>query len=101
MRILRPKVIVALGKDPTVAFADRYLGLRVNDLSDLAIDPKETKVAGVNVSFLAVHHPSGAFQHPSSVGRYAKAARHVQQILSIGSETASRIRPRPAAHASE
>lgn len=86
VRILRPRVIVALGKDPAIAFAGRYLCLRVKNLSDLPIDPAETRVAGVDVSFLAVHHPSGAFQHPPSVERYAQAGRHIREILSTGWE---------------
>lgn len=79
--ILRPDVVIALGRHAADEFARRYQNRRVKRLADLEIEPSSAEVGGVRVNFIAVHHPSGAFQHPSSKDRYAQAISHVQELL--------------------
>lgn len=81
LAIIKPSVVVALGKEPALEFARRYLGRDYSKLSDVPVEPMTTEVRGLNLEFLAVHHPSGAYQHPSSVDRYVQAARWIVEVL--------------------
>jgi uracil-DNA glycosylase len=81
VHILHPEVIVALGRKPAHEFARRYQGRPVPRLADLEIEPSLAEIGGSEVSFIAVHHPSGAFHHRSSKNRYARAAKYIKQIL--------------------
>jgi hypothetical protein len=55
--------------------------VRMKRLIDVAGVPFPCSIVGVGVQLIAVHHPSGAFQHPSSRAAYERAAAHVRRIL--------------------
>jgi uracil-DNA glycosylase family 4 len=79
--IIRPAVVVALGKEPALEFSRRYLGRDYSKLRDVPVEPMDTDIDGLSLQFVAVHHPSGAYQHPSSVERYEQVARYIEEIL--------------------
>ena len=81
VRLIKPAIVIALGQQPTAVFLERYGGRRVKRLLDVAAVPFPCRVVGIEVQLIAVHHPSGAFQHPSSREIYKRAAAHVRRIL--------------------
>jgi uracil-DNA glycosylase family 4 len=81
LRLIEPAVVIALGKEPATAFLGRYAGRSVNRLTDVAATPIQCRVPGRDVQLIAVHHPSGAFQHPSSRETYESAAGALCEIL--------------------
>lgn len=88
--VLWPDVVIALGRHAADEFARRYQNRRVKRLADLEIEPSSAQVGSVSVKFIAVHHPSGAFQHPSSKERYGRATRHIQELLTSPTSNESR-----------
>jgi len=81
VRLLQPSIVIALGGLAASEFLEHYARRRINRLGDVAGIPSRSQVAGFALQFIAVHHPSGAFQHPSSRETYQQAAAHVQRIL--------------------
>jgi uracil-DNA glycosylase family 4 len=81
VRLIRPVIVIALGVHPASVFLERYGGPRIKRLIDIAGVPIACRVAGMDVQMIAVHHPSGAFQHRSAAETYEHAAAHVRQLL--------------------
>lgn len=81
--VLRPEVVLALGLEAARVFLERYAGRRVRRLADIVATPIACRVANRDVPMLAVHHPAGAYQHPSSRGAYERASGHVRHILGL------------------
>jgi uracil-DNA glycosylase family 4 len=80
--VINPVVVVALGKQPTAVFLERYGGgLHVKRLIDVAATPIHCRVGGLDMQLIAVHHPSGAFQHALASRTYERAAAHVRRFL--------------------
>ena len=81
LSVIRPVAAVALGVSVADEFLNRYKGNRVKKLNDLPSAPIKSQINGLEVQFVAVHHPSGAFQHPSSARRYEEVAAHLRRLL--------------------
>jgi uracil-DNA glycosylase family 4 len=81
LRLIEPAVVIVLGKTPANVFLERYTGRAIKRLSNVAGIPFQCRVVGRDLPLIPVHHPSGAFQHPSARSGYARAAAHVRQIL--------------------
>lgn len=82
LAIVAPRAVVLLGREPAAVFLDRYAGVSVKRLDDVLARPIECHVADQVVPAIAVHHPSGAFQHPSSRAAYGKACGELIALLS-------------------
>lgn len=79
--VLRPKVVILLGRLAVAHFFERYLGQRAQRLSDVAGGPYRACVAGVDLQIFAVHHPS-----PLASGRgrdelYAEVGDRIAALL--------------------
>jgi uracil-DNA glycosylase family 4 len=82
IRLVQPLLIVALGKHPAAVFLRRYGGIEIKRLRDVAARPLSCCVGELRLHLIAVHHPSGAFQHRQSSLVYEHAAAHAARILS-------------------
>jgi uracil-DNA glycosylase family 4 len=90
--LVQPAIVIALGRQPAVVFLQRYGGKRIKRLVDVAGMPLPCEVAGIDVQLIAIHHPSGAFQHPAAGPTYGRAVSHVQWILASSRTSARRTR---------
>jgi uracil-DNA glycosylase family 4 len=81
VRLLAPAIVIALGQQPAAVLLERYSGKRIRRLIDVAGVPLHCHIAGVDVQVIAVHHPSGAFQHSASGEAYKRAASHIRRVL--------------------
>lgn len=81
LRAIQPAIIITLGKQSTAALLGHYANRRIGRLTDIAGIPIDCNVVGQDVQLIAVHHPSRAFQHPSSRDAYECAAAHICRIL--------------------
>ena len=83
IQLLQPVVVVTLGLEASRYFLQRYTGRRIQRLTDVAGTPESCHVLGRQVEMIAVHHPSGAFQHPTSKEVYRRAVEHVRRSLAL------------------
>ena len=81
VNLLQPIVVVTLGLEPSRRCFERYAGRSVQRLGDVAGTPVSCQIRGQHLELIAVHHPSGAFQHPTSSKVYQRAARYIRQLL--------------------
>jgi uracil-DNA glycosylase family 4 len=79
--LIQPVVIITLGKESTAALLEHYANRHIKQLGEVVGTPIDCNVAGREVQVVAVHHSSGAFQHPISREMYKRAAAHIRRIL--------------------
>jgi DNA polymerase len=83
--LLKPRVVILMGRHSTQAFFRRYLGQTVVKLADVAGGRHDAIASGVSLSAFAVPHPSPLV--PMKAERqtlYRRVATDVAALLSAG-----------------
>jgi len=80
--LVRPRVVVLLGKAAGLTFLARYSGMRATSLREVAGTPHPAVISDLEVTAFVVHHPSGAFQFPGESGPlYERTAAQIRSFL--------------------
>lgn len=83
--LLRPRVVILMGRHSTQAFFRRYLGQTVGKLADVAGGPHDAVVSGVSLSAFAVPHPSPLVANKAArESLYRRVATDVAALLAAG-----------------
>lgn len=81
LELIEPLVVIALGK-PAANEVRKLGGLPPTErLIDIPAQLTPINLLEQKAYFAAIHHPSGAFQHPTSSARYEQVAKHISRLL--------------------
>ncbi len=81
IRLVRPLIVVALGQQAASSLLSRFAERSIKRLIDVVATPIHCIVYGHEVQLIAVHHPSGAFQHPASHEVYERAGKAIRGMV--------------------
>jgi uracil-DNA glycosylase family 4 len=62
--LVRPKAIIALGKEPAIELLARYAGAHRRRLGEITGQRWHVDIDGLPLAVFAAYHPSGVFQFP-------------------------------------
>ena len=81
IELIDPTVVITLGKPATVEILKTYAGTEVKSLADALGHRFDLALGNRSIPIFAAHHPSGAFQHPSSKANYEWVATEIRRLL--------------------